>query len=57
MLVLSRKVDESILISDNIRVTVLSLQGGRVRLGITAPKDISVDREEVRERKAQGPVS
>ena len=49
MLVLSRKQKESIFISDNIVVTVLSIQGDRVRLGIEAPREIPVHRKEVRE--------
>ncbi len=47
MLVLSRRRGESIVIADNIVVTVLELTTGRVRLGIEAPKDVSVHRDEV----------
>ena len=47
MLVLSRKKDESIMINDHIRVTVVEIRGDKVRLGIDAPKDISVHRREV----------
>lgn len=47
MLVLSRKVGERILLGDNIRITVVRVSGGGVRLGIEAPSDISVVREEV----------
>ena len=49
MLVLSRQRDESIIIGDNIEVTVVDIRGDKVRLGITAPKDISVHRKEVYE--------
>jgi len=49
MLVLSRKKDESIIINDQIRVTVVEIRGDKVRLGIEAPKDISVHRREVYE--------
>jgi carbon storage regulator len=49
MLVLSRKKDESIIINDHIRVTVVEIRGDKVRLGIEAPKDISVHRREVYE--------
>ena len=49
MLVLSRKPKESILINDNVVVTVLSIQGDRVRLGIEAPREIPVHRQEVYE--------
>lgn len=47
MLVLSRKVGESILISESIRVTVLQTNNGRIRLGIDAPPEVIVLREEL----------
>lgn len=47
MLVLSRKVGERILLGDQIRITVVRVSGGGVRLGIEAPSDIPVVREEV----------
>lgn len=47
MLVLTRQEGESIMIQDNIKIEVLSVRGTKVRLGITAPKDISVHRTEV----------
>ena len=49
MLVLSRKRNESIVINDNIKITVVDIRGDKVRLGITAPRDIPVHREEVYE--------
>jgi len=49
MLVLSRKKDESIVIAHNIVITVIEVRGDKVRLGITAPKDVPVHREEVYE--------
>jgi carbon storage regulator len=49
MLVLSRKKDESIIINDTIRVTVVEIRGDKVRLGIDAPKEVSVHRREVYE--------
>jgi carbon storage regulator len=49
MLVLSRKKDESIIINDHIRVTVVEIRGDKVRLGIDAPKEVSVHRREVYE--------
>lgn len=49
MLVLSRKRNESIIISDNIRITVVDIRGDKVRLGIEAPKDVPVHRQEVYE--------
>jgi carbon storage regulator len=50
VLVLTRKVDEDVLIGDGIVVTVLSIRGDQVRLGIAAPRDVRVDRSEVRDR-------
>ena len=47
MLVLSRQRDESIIIGDDIEVKVVDIRGDKVRLGITAPKEISVHRKEV----------
>ena len=47
MLVLSRKQDEKIMIGDNITLMVISIQGDKVRLGIDAPKEVSIHREEV----------
>ncbi len=47
MLVLTRKADQEIVIADNIRVKVLEVRGNQVRLGIVAPKEISVHRAEV----------
>ena len=47
MLVLSRKVNETIVINDNIVIVVVDILGDKVRLGIEAPKDISVHRQEV----------
>lgn len=47
MLVLSRKNSQSIIIDSNIQITVLGVHNGRVRLGIDAPKEISIQREEV----------
>jgi len=46
MLVLTRKKGETIAIGDNIQIQVLSVKGGQVRLGVDAPKDIRVSREE-----------
>lgn len=49
-LVLSRYVGESIMIGDDVCVTVLGVIGNNVRLGIVAPKEVRVDREEIHER-------
>ena len=47
MLVLSRQRDETIMIGDDIEVTVVDIRGDKVRLGITAPREVSVHRKEV----------
>jgi carbon storage regulator len=47
MLVLSRKKDEKIVIGDNITLMVIEIRGDKVRLGIDAPRDVSVHREEI----------
>ncbi|MFM8931188.1 MAG: carbon storage regulator CsrA [Gemmataceae bacterium] len=47
MLVLSRKKNESIVINDNIVITVVEVRGDKVRLGVVAPKDVAVHRQEV----------
>ena len=50
MLVLSRRTDESMFIGDDIKITVLDIRGGQVRLGIIAPESVKVHREEVYQR-------
>lgn len=47
MLVLSRQSDETIIIGDNIRVTIVEVRGDKVRIGIDAPRDVSVHRQEI----------
>jgi len=47
MLVLTRRVDESIAIGENIHITVLAVEGDRVKIGITAPREITILRQEV----------
>lgn len=47
MLVLSRQVGESVIIGDNVTVTVVGVKGSNVRIGINAPKDVSIHREEI----------
>ena len=51
MLVLTRKIGEEIVIGDNIRVKLLGIHGGKVRLGVVAPEDVVVDRQEIHERR------
>ena len=50
MLILTRKDGQSLKINDDITVTVLGVSGNQVRIGVNAPKDVSVHREEVYER-------
>ena len=59
MLVFSRKQTESILINDNVVVTVLSIQDDTVRLGIEAPQEMPVHRSEVHEKiqRRDGPIN
>lgn len=47
MLVLTRKKDQTIVINDNIEITVLDIQGDQVRIGVNAPRSVSVHRKEV----------
>ncbi|MCF6764703.1 carbon storage regulator CsrA [Thiotrichales bacterium 19S3-7] len=47
MLILTRRVGETVMIGDEVTVTVLGIKGNQVRLGINAPKDVSVHREEI----------
>ena len=47
MLILTRRISESVIIGDDVKVTVLGVKGNQVRLGIDAPKDVSVHREEI----------
>ncbi len=51
MLILTRRAGESLHIGDNIEVTVMAVNGSQVRLGIKAPRDVAVDREEIAQRK------
>ena len=55
MLVLSRKRGEGIVIGDGVEVTVLEVSGNRVKLGIAAPAEMPIHREEVAERIGGGP--
>ena len=54
MLILTRRISEALMIEDDIIITVLGIKGHQVRLGIEAPKDISVHREEIYNRIKQG---
>lgn len=50
MLILSRKINERICIGDDIVITIVQLRGDRLRIGIDAPDDVRIDREEVRQK-------
>lgn len=60
MLILTRRISESIIVGDDVKITVLGVKGNQVRLGIDAPKHLPVHREEIYERiqseKKAGPV-
>lgn len=60
MLVLSRQRDETIVIGDSIRITIVEVRGDKVRIGIDAPRDVTVHRQEVYDairRELQNPES
>lgn len=50
MLILTRRVGEALMIDDDVSITVLGIKGGQVRLGVNAPKDVAVHREEIYQR-------
>ena len=50
MLILTRRVGEKLVIGDNVMVTVFGIKGGQVRIGIDAPRDVTVNREEIYQR-------
>lgn len=50
MLILTRRVGETVMIGDDVAVTVLGVKGNQVRIGVNAPKDVAVHREEIYER-------
>ena len=59
MLILSRKIGESLIISDDMKVTVLGVKGNQIRIGVSAPREVAVHREEIynrilREREVDG---
>jgi carbon storage regulator len=50
MLILTRKVGETVVIGDNVTVAIIGVKGNQIRIGINAPKDVTVHREEIYER-------
>jgi len=54
MLILTRRVGESLKVGDDITVTVLGVKGNQVRIGVTAPRDVAVHREEIYSRIHEG---
>lgn len=55
MLILTRRVGETLVIGDDIQVTVTAVHGSQVRLGVAAPPQVAVDRKEIRDRKEMNP--
>lgn len=53
MLILTRKVGKSLLIGDDVSITILNVRGNQVKIGVKAPKEISVHREEIYQRIKQ----
>ena len=56
MLILTRRVGETLMICDSVTVTILGVKGNQVRVGITAPKDVAVHREEIFQRIGKEPA-
>ena len=57
MLILTRKIGDKVIIQDNINIVILSMKGNQVRLGIDAPREITVHREEIYQRIIAGKQS
>ena len=50
MLILTRRVGETLMVGDDVTITVLGVKGNQVRIGVSAPKDVAVHREEIYQR-------
>ncbi len=57
MLILTRRVGESLMIGDDVTITVLAVKGNQIRLGVNAPRDVAVHRQEIVERDAAAHVT
>ena len=57
MLILTRRINESLVIGDDVTVTVLGVKGNHVRIGVDAPRDVSVHREELAQKDDKTPTS
>lgn len=57
MLILTRRVGETLMIGDEVTVTVLGVKGNQVRIGVNAPRDVTVHREEIYERIKQEQIA
>ena len=55
MLILTRRVGETLMIGDDVTITVMGVKGNQVRIGVKAPKDVAVHREEIYDRIQKGP--
>ena len=51
MLILARRINESLIIGDNVTVTILGLKGNQVRIGVDAPRDVAVHRQELAQKQ------
>ena len=57
MLILTRQINESLVIGDDVTVTILGVKGNHVRIGVDAPRDVSVHREELAHKDDKTPTS
>ena len=57
MLILTRRINESLVIGDDVTVTILGVKGNHIRIGVDAPRDVSVHREELAHKDDKTPTS